>query len=345
MHGPRLSTPAAFSAAWVMLVVHKGAAGIVHSLERDLAKVEQRLAEASAVEPPFLRQILEDVLLARGKQIRPTLTIASGKLFREATAPLYAMAAAVEFIHTATLIHDDVVDQADARRGEPALFTLAGNSVAVLVGDYLFAQAAMTASETNNVRIMHLFADAVRTLCAGQIAESAREGEARYQIDRETYYRTIEAKTATLFVFACHAGAILGEASAAETEALRRYGRSLGLAFQIVDDILDLVGDESHLGKPLGSDLRQGVVTLPVIYLREEVPEALLREAFTSDGSREEAIGSITEMARTSRAISQAYLEAQRCAADAARALEGVPHGEIRDLLLDLTASVVDRDR
>ena len=116
------------------------------------------------------------------------------------------MATAVELLHTATLIHDDVVDQANVRRGRAALFSTVGNSVAVLVGDYLFAQAAVTASETNNLRIIRLFAEAVQKICAGQIDESSREGEGRYRLDRETYFRTVEAKTAALFMLGCETG-------------------------------------------------------------------------------------------------------------------------------------------
>lgn len=313
-------------------------------IEGDLAQVERRLADAAALEHPLLRSTLEAVLLAPGKRIRPVLTIASGKLFRDVGASLHAMAAAVEFLHTATLIHDDVVDQADLRRGDPALYSMVGNAVAVLVGDYLFAQAAATASQTNNLRIMRLFAEAVMTLCAGQIEECTREGDGRYWIDRERYYRTIDAKTAALFVLACHAGSILGEASAEAADALQRYGRSLGLAFQIVDDILDLVGDEAVMGKPAGSDLRHGVITLPVIYLRDELPATVLQQAFSGDGAAEEAIQTITAQARTSRAVDRSYREAAELGRQAARALDAVPHGEYKDLLFDLTTAVVRRE-
>jgi geranylgeranyl pyrophosphate synthase len=313
-------------------------------IQSDLAHVEARLAEAAALDQPLLRGTLEAVLLTPGKRIRPALTIASGKVFRDVGASLYAMAAAVEFLHTATLIHDDVVDQADLRRGDPALYTLLGNSVAVLVGDYLFARAAATASETNNLRIMRLFAESVMVLCAGQIDECSREGDTRRWVDRETYYRTIDAKTAALFVLACHAGSILGEAGSEEAEALRRYGRSLGLAFQIVDDILDLVGDEAVMGKPAGNDLRHGVITLPVIYLREEIPEALLLQAFSGDGAAEEAIHKITVRARSSRAVDRSYREAGELAREAASALDALPRGTHRDLLVDLTSAIVRRD-
>jgi geranylgeranyl pyrophosphate synthase len=325
------------------LAVRNPTVGLYQLIEPDLARVERRVVQAAALPHPMLRAILEQVMLAPGKRIRPALTVASSRLFRDGGEPLYAMAAAVEFLHVATLVHDDVVDQTELRRGSPALYSVVGNRVALLVGDYLLAQAAATASETNNLRIMRLFADSVMALCAGQIDECSRDGDDRWWVDRETYYRTIEAKTAALFVLACKAGAILGEAPLAETEALAQYGRSLGLAFQVVDDVLDLVGDEAAMGKPAGSDLRQGLVTLPVIYLREEVPEALLLEAFGSDGTGEEAIQSIVARARGSRAIDRAYREARDLAEEAARRLDGLPRGDYWDFLVELTRSVVDR--
>ncbi len=323
--------------------MHSVVSPLFGPIEADLVRVEQRLAEASGHPNPIVRGVLEDVLLAPGKRLRPAVTVASGKVFGKESAALYSMAAAVEFLHTATLIHDDVVDQTDARRGEPTLYSVVGNAIAVLAGDYLFAQAAVTASETNNLRIIRLFADAVRILCAGQIDESSRLGAERYELDRDAYYRTIEAKTSALFVLACEAGAILGEASLAQTEALRRYGRSVGLAFQIVDDILDLTGEEQILGKPVGSDLRQGVLTLPMIYLREEIPAAILEAAFADNGERETAIGTISNLARKSRAIELSYEEARNHVRDAVTCLDAVPAGQIRDVLADIATSVVAR--
>jgi geranylgeranyl pyrophosphate synthase len=220
---------------------------------------------------------------------------------------------------------------------------MVGNSVALLAGDYLFAQAAATAAETNNLRIMRLFAESVMTLCTGQIDESARGGDQWCRVDRDGYYRTIDAKTAALFVLSCKAGAILGEASLAEAEALSEYGRLLGLAFQIVDDVLDLVGDESLMGKPAGSDLRQGVVTLPVIYLRDELPEETLYKVFSDDDDRDDAIKIVTERARSSGAVNRAQNEARDLANRAAETLAPLPRGEHFDLLMDLTRSVIDR--
>jgi geranylgeranyl pyrophosphate synthase len=319
------------------------ASPLFRPIERELEGVEARLAEAAAHPHPVVRAVLEDALLGPGKRLRPALTVACGKLFGRTAAPLTAMAAAVEFLHAATLIHDDVVDQSASRRGEPTLYSVFGNAVAILAGDYLFAQAAVTATDTHNLRIIRLFADCVRTLSAGQIDESSRSGTERYELDRAAYYRTIEAKTAALFVLACESGAILGEATLEQAEALRRYGRLLGLAFQIVDDILDITGDQELLGKPVGSDLRQGVLTLPMIYLRDEVPTAILEAAFAENGEREAAIVQISTIARESAAIARCYDEARGHVQEAIVSLDGLPEGEAHGFLLDVAASVIDR--
>lgn len=323
--------------------VAKTTSAIFRPIEQDLQRVEERIRAAAEIDHPLLRALLRQVMLAPGKRIRPALTVASGRLFRSSGASLEAMAAAIEFLHTATLIHDDVIDLADLRRGEPTLAAVAGSRIAVLVGDYLFAEAAATASETNNLRIMRLFAESVMTVCRGQIHEGTGNGSADTALDRETYYRTIDAKTAALFVMACHAGAILGEATLSQTAALRRFGRSLGLAFQIVDDILDLIGDERVMGKPAGSDLRQGILTLPLIYLREELPEELLRCVTSDDGAREAAIQQITAIARDSRGVRRAQQEAQELLDDALIALSELPPGENRDLLGEIALSAVTR--
>lgn len=309
----------------------------------DLAAVEARLRAMAAVPTGALRELLSSVLGARGKLLRPALTVACGRLFREPSASLYAMAAAVECLHSATLIHDDIIDETSARRGGPTLHSTAG-SAAILAGDYLFAQAAAVASETNNLRIMRLFAECVMQVCAGQIEEHGRGSPGQPWLTREGYYRTIDAKTGALFVLACHSGAVLGEASLSAADALRRYGRTIGLAFQIVDDILDLVGDQALLGKPVGSDLRQGVVTLPVIYLRDELPESLLCAAFGEDGAQESAIGEVTARARESRAIQRAHDEAREHARSAAQLLVDLPRSPYRDLLDQVAMSVVERE-
>jgi geranylgeranyl pyrophosphate synthase len=313
-----------------------------------------------------LQLLLGHALSTRGKLLRPALTIASGRLFRgpsielgaevprppgnlgaEVPRPpggLLAMASAVECLHTASLIHDDIIDETLERRGSPSLHAAAGGGAAILAGDYLFAQAAATASETNNLRIMSLFARCVMTVCTGQIHEHAQDKRTRAHLSREGYYETIDAKTAALFVLACESGAVLGEASMAASVVLRQYGRDLGLAFQIIDDILDLTGDEATMGKPAGSDLRQGVMTLPVIYLREELPESTLLAAFSDDGERDQAIREITERARPSNAIQRARDEARGLALGAVELLCQLPANPYRDILEGLAAMVVERE-
>lgn len=314
------------------------------SIMTDLMEVEARLQAMAEVAGGPLQQLIGRVLGTRGKLLRPALTIASGRLFRGPSAGLHAMAAAVECLHTASLIHDDIIDETLERRGAPSLHAAAGSGAALLAGDYLFAQAAATASETNNLRIMRLFADCVMTVCTGQIHEHSQDKRARASLSREGYYETIAAKTAALFVLACESGAVLGEASIPAAAAIREYGRRLGLAFQIVDDILDLIGDEATMGKPAGSDLRQGVMTLPLIYLRDEIPADTLLAAFSGDGARDQAIHEISESARGSTALQRAHDEARALASSAVELLCQLPANPYRDLLEALAETVVDRE-
>lgn len=323
---------------------HELASVLFAPIVRDLEAVESRLQALALVDCSPLQGLLERALGTPGKLLRPSLTIACGKVFRESTSSLHAMAVAVECLHTATLIHDDIVDETSERRGAPALHTSSGRAAALLAGDYLFAQAAAVACETNNLRIMRLFSECVMKLCTGQIEEHSQGRDARLWLSREGYYRTIDAKTAALFTLACESGAVLGEASIRESDALRRYGRALGLAFQIIDDILDLVGDESVMGKPAGSDLRQGVVTLPLIYMRDEIPERTLLAVFGHGGQRDEAIREITERAGNSPALHRAYEEARHLATNAAGLVKELPRGDCRDLLETLATLVVERE-
>jgi geranylgeranyl pyrophosphate synthase len=311
-----------------------------------LQQVEGRLTRIAQQAGEPLELLLTRALTTRGKLLRPSLTVAAGQLSRGPSAGLHAMAAAIECLHTASLIHDDIIDDALERRGAPTLHSAAGGA-AILAGDYLFAQAAATASETNNLRIMRLFAESVMTVCTGQMREHAADRVHRAHLSRERYYETIAAKTAALFVLACESGAILGEAPLEATTALRQFGQNLGLAFQIIDDILDLTGDEAVLGKPVGSDLRQGVMTLPLIYLREEIPEPTLLLAFTrsEDGpARMEAIEHITARAQSSTAMDRAREEALGLVREARDLLCGLPASPYRDVLEGLAASVVERD-
>jgi geranylgeranyl pyrophosphate synthase len=304
----------------------------------DLVRVEAALAETAQPDDPFLGPLLSTVLPGSGKRLRPSLALLIGRLGESRPEPLLHMATGVELLHAASLVHDDVVDESELRRGSQTLFTRVGNSLAVLVGDYLFAQSASRCVATENIRVIGLFAQTLGSMTQGQIAEASRGSQAHLSATKEGYLRTIWGKTASLFVLACEGSAILAGLTEPQVQAMRRYGDRLGLAFQVVDDVLDFVGDESALGKRVGSDLRQGTITLPIIYLREALPEGDFRAAFD-----EYDVDRLVRIVRESPAIDRTFDEAERLLAEARDALLVVPAGEARDALETLTRYVVDR--
>lgn len=303
-----------------------------------LAAVERALAETAQPDHPLLGPMLSMVLPGSGKRLRPALAMLTGRLGRYDAARLLDMAVGVELLHAASLVHDDVVDESDLRRGAQTLFTRVGNALAVLVGDYLFAQSATRCVATGDVRVIGLFAQTLASMCQGQIEEASRGTAPEQTLTREQYYQTIWGKTASLFVLACEGSAILAGLPEPSIAAMRRYGDRLGLAFQVVDDILDFIGNEAELGKPVGSDVRQGTITLPVICLREILPPDEFRAAFAEDDR-----SVVIDLVRTSGAVERAQTEADRLLAEAREALAEVPSGQARDALEALTHYVVER--
>lgn len=303
-----------------------------------LAAVERALADTAQPDHPLLGPMLSMVLPGSGKRLRPALALLTGRLGTYDPERFLHMATGVELLHAASLVHDDVVDESDLRRGAQTLFTRVGNALAVLVGDYLFAQSATRCVATGDVRVIGLFAQTLASMCQGQIEEASRGNRPEETLTREQYYQTIWGKTASLFVLACEGSAILAGLTEPQIAAMRQYGDRLGLAFQVVDDILDFTGDEAQLGKPVGSDVRQGTITLPVICLRELVPPEQFRAAFA-----EEDRAAVIELVRTSGAVEQAQTEADQLLAEARAALAVLPDGVARDALDALTHYVVER--
>jgi geranylgeranyl pyrophosphate synthase len=317
-------------------------------IQPELERVEQTLADVARVQHPLLSSVLGEVLQPGGKRLRPALALLAGRLHHYDAERLVKLASAVELLHTATLLHDDVVDQSALRRGRPTLYTQVGNKVAVLVGDYMYAQSAYFATSTGNLRVMELFADTVMIMCQGQIDEAAREDGGYADRPASVYYETIGSKTAALFVLACVAAAELSGAPPAETLALQRYGQQVGLAFQIVDDVLDIAGNERLLGKAVGGDLRQRVITLPVIHARDVVPAGLLRAVYDppagADGAAPEAaVQSLIVAIQSSGAVERCYADARALVDGARSELEHLPAGPARDALDDLADYVVTR--
>jgi geranylgeranyl pyrophosphate synthase len=320
-------------------------ATIFNAVSDDLQIVEARMQRVAEVEYPLLAALLRQVLTPGGKRLRPALTLLSAKFHDYNLERLVPTALAVELLHTATLVHDDMIDNASTRRGSATLNTVINGKATILVGDYLFARSAAFATESKSIRIMEIFSRTLMKICDGELRNIFGGGD--LEQTRCDYYRKIESKTAALFVAAVESGAILSDAPEAEVKALSAYGYNLGVAFQIIDDILDFVGDERKMGKPVGSDLRQGTVTLPAIYLLESRPgDDELRNLFLSEdeSQRESNVERLVEMITSSSAIGLARREAQSLIEQAKEALTILPDNEYRRALTELADYVLDRN-
>jgi len=223
------------------------------------------------VENPWLAEQLKYIIEGSGKIIRPALVLFSGKIFDSPLDRLLPMAVAVELMHTATLIHDDAIDKADTRRGRATINSLWGNEIAILMGDYLFARAGVYSTESNTVRAIRLFSETLSIIASGEISQF--RGAYNLNQSREEYFRRIYRKTGSLFSLSTQSGAIIGGAEEEHIAIMREYGENCGIAFQIVDDIMDFTSTPEKLGKPVGSDLRQGTLTLPAMMVLERYPD------------------------------------------------------------------------
>ena len=313
-------------------------------LADDLRAVEAVIAARMRSEAaPRIPQLAGHLIGAGGKRLRPMLVLASARMLGYGGPHHVHLAAVVEFIHSATLLHDDVVDESRQRRGRPTANLLWDNTSSVLVGDFLFARAFQLMVEAGSLRVLDVLATAAATIAEGEVLQlvAARDLSAT----EETYLRVARGKTAALFAAAREAGAVVGGAEAGVARALRDYGDALGVAFQIADDLLDLEGG-AEIGKDRGDDLREGKMTLPVIRaLACASPE---ERAFWARvvGRGEVGTGDVERAVAIMRghgAIESARREAEGWAGRARAALEGLPAHPIRDVLRDLAAYVVAR--
>lgn len=312
-------------------------------VQDDLAGVEQKMRGIARGAYAPLAEAFLQLLGSGGKRLRPALAIAAHNLLVEpASEKVIAVAAAVEMLHNATLVHDDLIDNALVRRGVTTLNAQWNKGATVLAGDYLFARAAAFAAETENVPVVQLFADTLRIIVEGELRQLFSSKQ--WDQPQSAYYPRIFAKTASLFAAATKSGAILAGASEAQVQALYDYGKDLGMAFQIVDDILDYTGEEATLGKPVGGDLRQGIVTLPFFYyLQNQANPARVLAALENGGSSGEAVGELIVQVRKSDAMRQAAAEAQDFASRAKGQLGLFPEGPYRSAMEELADFVVSR--
>ncbi len=308
----------------------------------DMSAVDSVIRRSLRSDVVLINQVAEYIVAAGGKRMRPALVVlASGAMGYQGTHH-HELAAVVEFIHTATLLHDDVVDESDLRRGRETANALFGNAASVLVGDFLYSRAFQMMVAVGNPRVMEVLSDATNVIAEGEVLQLMNCHDA--DVDVEEYLRVIRYKTAKLFQAAARLGGILGGASAEVEDGLARYGMHLGTAFQIIDDVLDYSGDEGETGKHVGDDLAEGKPTLPLIHvMRHGTPNqvAVVRHAI-EHGGRDE-LPAILDAIRETGALE----EARRCAkaeADIAKgAISALPATQYRDSLLELLDFAVAR--
>lgn len=312
-------------------------------VQASIKEVEDLLrAQVGAEHHADLRAALEHLLAAGGKRIRPALVLLAGRMLNAPHASLVTSAAAVEMLHTATLVHDDLIDGSLLRRGSPTLNSRWSPAATVLTGDFLFARAARLAAETDYLPLMKLFAETLAVIVNGELTQLFA---ARGVVSRDNYTQRIYAKTASLFEMSTLAAAMISAEDQSIREPMRLFGYETGMAFQIVDDILDFTGDQAAVGKPLGSDLLQGLVTLPAIYYAESHPKdpdvILLKDGHWSD---RDAMSRLVEAIRESGCIHKAMQEANAAVDRAIGILAAFPSSREKDALTDLARYIVDRD-
>lgn len=318
---------------------------IFQLIETDLQQVEVELQRKSDSPIPLIRRIGQYLRESGGKRLRPALVLLSSRLcgFRGPEAVHFA--AVIELIHTATLVHDDIIDNADLRRGRPSVNARWDNGITVLMGDWLLMTSVSMALEQRDYRALELLTNVVRHMIEGEFLQ--RELIGRLDVSEEQHLEISECKTACLFSACAGIGAILGNKDEEQLHSLEAYGRNLGLAFQLADDLLDFISRKDVLGKPVAHDLHEGRITLPIIYLLQSgdpVHRRKVEEAIRENGHDARAKNELLPLLREHKTLERARDKALEFAAAAKKDLSVFPQSEIRDALLSLTDLVVDRE-
>ena len=318
---------------------------IVQLIEDDLAKVEDFFEEQVRSDIPLIAEVGRYIRDGGGKRIRPALLLLSCRLSGYRGDRAILLAAVVEFIHTATLLHDDIIDQATVRRGRRSVNSRWGNDLTVLLGDFLYTKSMAMALSQDNLRILRLLSDVTLAMIEGEILEIERCADLR--VTPDDHLDIIKRKTAALFSASLRIGGMLGELGEAKERALASYGLNLGICFQMVDDLLDFTADEKVLGKPTANDLREGKLTLPVIFLLRragragaDMVSAVLADRGFERVSREELVA----LAREHGALDEARVLAERYAEQARQDLAGFDRSPYREALAILPDFILARD-
>ena len=311
-------------------------------IAEDIEKVEKTMLSRSEGYHPDLGAAMDHLLGSGGKRIRPTVAILMGRLLGAEHAKLILLGASIELLHTATLVHDDLIDGALLRRGNPTLNSDWSPAATVLTGDYIFAQAAELAAEIDSTEVMGAFAKTLAVIVNGEISQLFNRKKATSQ---EDYLERIYEKTGSLFVLATRSPALLSGASDTQERAAVAYGKEIGKAFQIIDDVLDFTGERETIGKPIGSDLRHGVITLPTLYYQEISPGDQDLEKLLNGTYDRAVFAEVLENIKGSGAVERALADARKYSANALQALEELPEGRERIALKQLAEYIVDRRR
>lgn len=308
----------------------------------DFAAVDSIIRNQLVSRVPLVEKIGDYIISAGGKRLRPLLVLLAGRALQYSGNDLQLLAATIEFLHTSTLLHDDVVDKSDMRRGRSTANAQWGNAPSVLVGDFLYARSFEMMVTLGSMPVMHIISQATRIIAEGEVLQLSRVRDA--STTEETYMEVIRGKTAMLFEASTHSAAVLAGASTEQAEALRTFGDHLGIAFQLVDDLLDYKGDAATLGKNVGDDLAEGKPTLPLIYTMREGSEeqaALVRKAIQKGGI--EDLEQIAAAVEASGALAYTANLARDYAEKAIACLDALPQSEHRDALIELTRFAVAR--
>ncbi len=308
----------------------------------DMLRVDALIRQRLASDVVLINQIADHIVASGGKRLRPMLHVLAAGAAGYRGAQHVKLAAIIEFIHTSTLLHDDVVDESDLRRGRKTANALWGNAASVLVGDFLYSRSFQLMVELDDMRIMRILADTTNTIAEGEVLQLLNIGNA--DVDEAAYLAVIERKTAVLFAAATELGGLLGGLPQAQVAALRRYGMELGYAFQIADDLLDYTSNAGTLGKNIGDDLAEGKPTLPLIYAQQKAsPEQAqsLRHAIEHGGL--DSLGRIIASIRDSGALERTHERALAHARAAREALISLPASDYRDALVALADYSVQR--
>lgn len=312
----------------------------------DLRLVEEQFKKDLASDVPLIRKVGEYVLSSGGKRIRPAMVLLAARLCNYTGTQAIPLASVVEFIHTATLLHDDVVDSATLRRGQASANTLWGNEASVLIGDFLFSKSFSLMVAAGSLDILRVMSQATTQIAEGEVLQLLYTGD--LDLSEERYIGVVRAKTAVLLSAACQCGAILGKVPSEQEQALADFGMELGIAFQLMDDLLDYTASEADFGKSIGHDLEEGKMTLPLIHTlrqcsleeREQIAAVVAKDQVSVDD-----FGLVAALVRHYGGIDYTVQRARDCVAACQRHLDLFPDSDCKRALLELAEYVVTRNR